>query len=142
MRDAIGSTFMFRLIIIFIVFYVSFAAIAANYAKTFRLKNEVIDLVEQYQIKLVDKKRMDTSMIDDYLSKNAYRLGNVQAVINDCKSHNGVLSENGVCFSYDVNNDYYNVTLYILIDLPFVGSWAFPITGHTKNFGQYTHLSR
>ena len=44
MRDAFGGTFVIKLIIIFIVLYVSFMAVAMQYAKTFRVKNLIINL--------------------------------------------------------------------------------------------------
>ena len=47
MRDAIGGTFMLRILIIFIVLYIVFMCFAVSYAKTFRLKNKVIDILEQ-----------------------------------------------------------------------------------------------
>ena len=50
MRDAFGGVFMMRLMLVFIVIYVAFTAISFKYAKSFRIKNKVIDFVEQNQI--------------------------------------------------------------------------------------------
>lgn len=50
MRDAFGGVFMFRLMLVFIVIYVAFTAISFKYAKSFRVKNSVIDFVEINQI--------------------------------------------------------------------------------------------
>ena len=50
MRDAFGGVFMLRLMLVFIVVYVAFTAISFKYAKSFRVKNKVIDFVEQNQI--------------------------------------------------------------------------------------------
>lgn len=50
MRDAFGGVFMMRLMLVFIVIYVAFTAISFKYAKSFRVKNKVIDTVEQNQI--------------------------------------------------------------------------------------------
>ena len=50
MRDAFGGEFMIRLMMVFIVVYVGFGAISLNYAKTFRLKNKIIDIIEQESI--------------------------------------------------------------------------------------------
>lgn len=57
MRDAFGGVFMMRLFLVFIVVYVGFGAISFNYAKSFKVKNKVIDLVElsQVQPKEIDK---------------------------------------------------------------------------------------
>lgn len=50
MRDAFGGVFMIRLFLVFIVIYVAFAAVSLNYAKAFRIKNKIIDLVEKNEI--------------------------------------------------------------------------------------------
>ena len=50
MRDAFGGVFMTRLMLVFIVLYVAFVAVSFKYAKSFRIKNKVIDFVEQNQI--------------------------------------------------------------------------------------------
>lgn len=50
MRDAFGGVFMMRLFLVFIVVYVGFGAISFNYAKSFKVKNKVIDLIELNQV--------------------------------------------------------------------------------------------
>ena len=47
MRDAVGGSFMIKLIIVFLVLYIIFVAVALNYAKAFRVKNKVLDIIEQ-----------------------------------------------------------------------------------------------
>ena len=145
MRDAFGGTFMLKLIVVFVVFYVSFATIAVNYAKIFRLKNRVIDIIEQYQLDLSNEKSWDTEIVDDFLSENVYNVGNNQGVQDDCKGRNGRLTRNGVCVSQgDINlGNYYDITLYMVVQLPILDvNFAIPIGGHTKDFGNYTKLKR
>lgn len=50
MRDAFGGAFMIKLLIVFIVIYISFTAIALNYAKAFKVKNKVIAYIEENEI--------------------------------------------------------------------------------------------
>ena len=47
MRDAVGGTFMIKLLLIFLAVYTVFIAIAINYAKAFKVKNKVINIIEQ-----------------------------------------------------------------------------------------------
>ena len=54
MRDAFGGVFMFRLMLVFIVIYVAFTAISFKYAKSFRVKNSVIDFA------IIDKDKKET----------------------------------------------------------------------------------
>ena len=50
MRDAFGGVFMIRLFLVFIVIYVAFTAVSLNYAKAFRIKNEIISFIEENEI--------------------------------------------------------------------------------------------
>ena len=54
MRDAFGGIFMIRLMLVFVFIFVAFTAISLNYAKAFRIKNKVIDFVEQEEIMDLD----------------------------------------------------------------------------------------
>lgn len=51
MRDSFGGVFMLNFFLVFIFIYVAFTAVSLNYAKAFRLKNSIIDFVEQNEIK-------------------------------------------------------------------------------------------
>ena len=54
MRDAFGGVFMMRLMLVFVFIFVAFTAISLNYAKAFRIKNSIIDFVEQQEIMDLD----------------------------------------------------------------------------------------
>ena len=47
MRDAVGGTFMIKLLLIFLAVYTIFIAVALNYAKAFRVKNKILNIIEQ-----------------------------------------------------------------------------------------------
>lgn len=146
MRDAFGGTFMFKLIIIFIVLYVSFATIAVSYAKTFRLKNGVIDILEQYQFNYTGSNERAWNVVHDYvdpyLDKASYHARNSMSV-NHCTSQGGRMSSNGACIlpiEYTMNQTnhyYYRVTLYMVIKIPGINYNAvIPVSGETKDFGR------
>lgn len=46
MRDAFGGAFMIKLFLVFIIIYVSFTALALNYAKAFKVKNKIIEYIK------------------------------------------------------------------------------------------------
>ena len=50
MRDAFGGAFMIKIFLIFIIVYVCFTALALNYAKAFKVKNKIIDYLEDAEI--------------------------------------------------------------------------------------------
>ena len=147
MRDAFGSTFMFKIIIIFIVFYVSFMTIAVSYAKAFRVKNGVIDILEQYQYDSEGSRKQDViNKVDEYLKSFPYDEGDNQNVKNLCKkdSHNensseetfeNQFTENGVCIirtDLGENSVFYEVVTYLVISFPVVSyDFIIPIRGET-----------
>ena len=47
MREGFGGTFTIQLILVFLAIYIAFIAVALNYAKAFRVKNQIINLIEQ-----------------------------------------------------------------------------------------------
>ena len=49
MREAIGGALLIKLVMFFIVIYTCFLAIAVNYSITFRVKNQIINLIESYE---------------------------------------------------------------------------------------------
>ncbi len=132
MREAVGSTFLFKLMIIFIFFFASFLAIAINYSQAFRIKNSVINKLEQ----LEGYNENSEVEISQVITNNGY-YRNV-----DCSSREegGVSPENtkGVCIKglrTGTNDEdiYYQVTTYISFNLPIVGNlFTFPVKGETK----------
>ena len=50
MRDAFGGSFMIMIFLVFIMVYICFTAVALNYAKAFKVKNAIIDYLEDNEI--------------------------------------------------------------------------------------------
>ena len=98
MRDAFGGIFMIRLLLVFIVIYVAFAAISLNYAKAFRIKNQIIDFVETNEI----------TDLNQYFSKaNGKNLSGLNKILDnanynkECKNGNGIIkTEEGIQDGY------------------------------------------
>lgn len=140
MRDAIGGTFMLRILIIFIAFYIIFMCFAVAYAKTFRLKNNVIDRLEHSQFQGSGDSGVIND-IDEYLYSNDYNFpgANHSQVSNHCTKVSGNVSGNltskGACIvpKDSGNNRYYQVYLYIVYYFPFF-HWevVMPVGGETE----------
>lgn len=133
MRDAFGGTFMIKIILVFIVLFVSFMAAAVTYAKAFRIKNNVIDILEQTQC---NDKNISSVMerVDVYLESVPYNEKN-NTTVSDCSNSGGKLTNRGVCIVPigDVGNRYYKVVTYISISFPFFHlNLTMPISGETK----------
>ena len=129
MRESFGGAFIINLLLVFIVIFISFMAVTISYAKAFRVKNQVINIVEQNQysgtgdVFVIPK-------IDEYLKSVAYLVDGV-----DCGENNQ--NVRGVCITPMITNtdneQYYKITTYIRIDFPFFGiKLTIPISGETK----------
>lgn len=139
MRESFGGAFMIKLVLVFIVIYITFMAIAVEYAKVFRVKNQIINILEQSQFKLGD----EISPIDNYLARVPYNKNGVVSVQDKCNGtnfggtrDNFVLTERGACIegkSDSNGNTYFKVTTYISVELPFFNiSMVIPVSGETK----------
>ena len=139
MRESFGGAFIIKLLLVFIVFYVSFMAIALNYAKAFRVKNRMINILEQnqYHINNVsDDMAVINLIIEPELKSFGYDYSKNEKVTNDCKAYdNSKKTPRGVCIVPLGSDDarYYTVITYIAIDFPFFNiSMVIPISGETK----------
>lgn len=94
MRDAFGGVFTMNLLLVFIFIFVAFSAVSLNYAKAFRVKNNIIDFIEENEI-------LDLRDLDNKIDKLAEVINNSDYQ----KTCNGELS----ALSTD---DFGNVTEY------------------------------
>ena len=132
MREAIGGTWLFGLVITFIVFFASFLAVSINYAKAFNVKNNVVDLISKYE----GNNCKARTKIGEYLKTDGYLVpGNCPS--DDAYTYKGYdLSGNPVpegkkayyCVSKDSTDDttviekqFYRVVVFFKFDLPMVG---------------------
>ena len=141
MREAFGGAFMIRLVLVFIVLYTCFMAVAVNYAKVFRIKNRIINLLEQSQYKAGDDRTiMD---INDYLEKAAYiDKDDDQSLQTKCLQvgtdvAKGDWVPRGACIVPNCSNDglscYYTDNVYLIIEFPLlVQKLPITIKGETK----------
>lgn len=133
MRDAFGGAFMIKVMLIFLGIYIAFMAVALNYAKAFRVKNQIINIIEQYEG--YDKKATDNTEVRDIIGSYLDNMGyNVQI---QCDS----VSQTSSCDTrgYRVEKietskgNYYAVETYIKLELPFLNiNITIPINGETK----------
>ena len=157
MREAIGGTWLFGLVITFIVFFASFLAISINYAKAFNVKNNVVDLIAKYE----GNNPCARKHIAEYLRDTGYlvpgscpAVGSVESGTNNQFEYIGYdLNGNKVatgskayfCVAKDTNSsiastssmigkNYYRVILFFRIDLPMFGNLTtYKIKGETES---------
>lgn len=111
MREAIGSTLLLKIAIVFLVIFIGFLAIALNYGKTFRIKNALVNYVEQ------NEGISDINEFNNY----ARRLGHI-------RSKNPF-----VCYYNTSRGYYYKITVNVMFLIPLVGNvLEIPINGETR----------
>ena len=132
MKDAFGGAFMIRLFLIFIFIYMFFTAIALNYAKAFKVKNRVIDYLEDYEIISISNmnaaqyEQMEEFFEINILGELNYRIPREQMKCNS--SPNEVYCDNGIKIvqidASDTKSDnlgvYYKVTTEFSWNLGFL----------------------
>lgn len=132
MRDAFGGTFMIQLLIIFIIIYIGFTAVALNYAKAFKAKNAVIEYLEQNEISSLNdlNVQVETAMLD-YIHKEVVgNLNYIQSLSDSecvntnkrrCYNDVGIVIEQITPSESNRNKlgTYYRVTTYFGYDISF-----------------------
>ena len=150
MRDAFGGIFMIKVLLVFVFIYVAFTAISLNYAKAFRVKNKVIDYVEQNDIIALDEKVMAKVCQEDgefvnILKRSQYNKscinGNGITYNEEGKAVgfccNGVVIENNLELS-DKNTQVYNIKTYANWDIGAL-NLILALGGRDKNSGTYVN---
>lgn len=126
MRESIGGAFLIKIMVVFIVLYNSLLAIAVNYAMAFRVKNTIINIIEQHE---GCKGAIDE--ITKYTNSVGYYKGGTPKIIPTKVDNRGY---------------YYTVTTFLQFDFPIVKDiLRVEITGETKTIydveGNNTHCS-
>lgn len=149
MRETIGTTWIFQLVIIFILIFASYLAIMTNYSKAFKSKNEVLNIIEKYE-GLTSGNLKAIGIINNYLSASGYKsMGACEAGYYGAVSLN---NSSASAFEYVGNGSskkyyycvqkvtytgvkvksYYNVVLFFNLDLPVLGNlFTFRANGTT-----------
>lgn len=130
MRDAFGGTFMIQILLVFIIIYVGFIGIAINYGRAFRVKNLVIDYLEEAQISNLAQANNVEDVeegIRKILNNANYNLSAVCVYFENNtpneKCVNGVvIQQNDVGKKNGVTHVYYTVNTYIGYNLGFLNS--------------------
>ncbi len=128
MRDAFGGAFMIRLLIVFIVIYVGFTAIALNYAKAFKVKNKVITYIEENEITDIRNmsaeayNNMNTYFQEELVEGMNYKYGikcpNDKYLYDYCD--NGILIIPSDSTGKNKEGTYYTVTTTFGWEIPFL----------------------
>ncbi len=93
MRESQGATFLFQIVIVFVLLFTGYLCLSINYARAFRVKDEVVNIVER------NKGYVDVTQkeVAAYLKKVGYRTTG--------KCDNDIDDQNGPYTAYDANGE-------------------------------------
>ena len=152
MRESIGGAWLISFVVLFIVLFTSFLAVMINYTKAFKVKNQIINLIEEHEgftkSDLIEDSFAGTSL-DELKSKNttqtdAYLLLKSQAYnfenIKNCSVDQGEYQVGGYCvkkicvgLGQNTRAKYYKVTTFINFEIPIISiNINIPISGETN----------
>ena len=137
MRDAFGGAFMIKLFLVFIFVYICLTAMAVNYAKAFKVKNEVVAYLEDNEVTDICKMNAnEVTTMEDFFEKDL--VGKKGYSVKEYKpcEHNGLIyNKEGQCTGYcyssgikiikageAINTEgvYYTVSTYMGWGVPFL----------------------
>lgn len=146
MKEAYGGATNIYLFLFFFVVYVSFLAFALQFAKAYRVKNYVIDILEQGQydgssIENSGTNSVIASKLDDYFKNIPYN-GVEQSAEDFCQKYEESANTfEGTCIIKYGDSDapYYKVYTFVNFSLPLLDlDLTIPVGGETMTIKQNT----
>lgn len=133
MKEAIGTSMVFNLILIFTGVFIALLIGSLAYSKGFKVRNRIIDIVEQHE-GYTEESKIE---INENLSAIGYKIVGLNT---RCQPHNGVSAlENSGPYDYciyeyqTVKGYYYGVTVYVHFDFPLIGDYInIPLYGESR----------
>ncbi len=153
MREAIGGTWMFNLVIFFVLLFTGYMCLSINYNKAFNVKDKIINEVERNGgVKHFNNKDTAIKAIAEYMEEVGYRTS------GNCNGYDYGCNKDGSCVQNPNSNyafclkevkasdsyanyhsgefifvSYYKVKVFYQLDLPvFKQLFGFSIKGDTK----------
>lgn len=135
MREAIGSSFLFTVVVVLVGAMIVLFVGNISYNKVYRVKNRIIEIIEKhagYTAAAQDEINQDLAGI-------GYRVNYNKATCKARANATIVHGENSSGYRYciylyrDIKGFYYGVTTFIHFDIPLIGNYLeFPVYGETK----------
>ena len=144
MKEAIGGGWLLGFVAVFIVIFSAYLAISINYTKAFKVKNKIINIIEEkegytessnVEAGNVNLERLDS---DNTTEGEVYKFLDTIGYayeISSCPDESASVRAGGYCIKKVCSglSSYYKVTTFISIEIPIV--WLkinVPISGETK----------
>lgn len=144
MKEAFGTAYVVNFVIIFVILFIFFFVAGMSYTKAFKIKNRIVDIIEENECYSEDATCESKEQIDDILNEAGYRVTNLKP---NCKIIQGarLLTTTTNTFNYCVykvdttsKGSYYKAAAFMYYEIPVIGvHMQFPVYGETKVMGEY-----
>lgn len=161
MRESIGGTWMFSIVILFIALFSSFLAYSISYTRAFNMKSEILNIIERNEgfstanediVNMTDLQLEENGSTEALIFLKIKKMGYNYTAASEINcatvGHNNddaMHKEGGYCLtkfcpnsdkSGNINNSnktYYKVTTFIAIRIPVINVIVkVPVTGETR----------
>lgn len=142
MRESIGGAWILGIVMTFVVLFASFLAISINYSKAFKVKNNVVDLIEKNE----GMSERTAKEIYSYLQSEGYILKSncntaegfvgfdMEDTVSGGRDALYCVKENKTETDTALNKSYYTVQVFFRLDLPILGEiFTFKVSGETMS---------
>lgn len=143
MNKAIGHTFIYNIVILFIIIVFAFIAGILSYYKAFKVNNRIVHAIEKYE----GYNTLSKSEIDYTLGNLGYTIGDANCAqeYRDMILVDDFNESYRYCIYIDKENprsgDYYTygVLTYMNIDLPIISILNIPVFTRTNQIYKFTN---
>lgn len=145
MREGIGSTVLYNIIIVFIVLTFGFLAATLSYMKSFKVNSKITNSIERFE----GYNTLSVNEITNALNTIGYRTDYNGSVKCPNRTKNGktyspitgfVTNHKYCIYEYPKENGYfiYGVVTYVYMDIPIVGgTFTIPVYSETERIYEF-----
>lgn len=151
MRQAIGSTFLYNIMIVFIVITFGFLAATLSYMKSFKLNGKIANSLEKYEgYNVLSATEIETSLSNlgyrvsktgNFACKQRKHNGHTYQPITTVATTDGTYTKYSYCvYEYPEREGYftYGIVTYIYMDIPILnGTFNIPIYSETERIYRF-----
>lgn len=139
MKAATGNALLMNIIIVFLVVVLGVLVTSITYTKAFRVKNRIVEVIENYDGDFDNHEDDIRSNITNNLSNVGYRLKGTSSckTLSDGNTAYKEANDYYYCvYRYNTGRGfYYKVVTYMYLDLPVINQVLnIPVYGETKVF--------
>jgi len=142
MKEAIGTSYVFSIMMVFVGVMIALVVGSIAYSKGFRVRNRVIDIIQRHE-GYPGRENIARREIEENLRTIGYRISDRECPTRHHRDtelefqHVAVIQESD--FRYCIyrfettRGNYYGVTVFITFDLPLIGGLIeIPVYGETR----------